>query len=517
VEGAKQDGSIAAEWLSWCERWRQQSTRRDPSSVFYVLLQVGRWLNVHHPEISHPEQFTYELAAELVSAILHWHVGEWGQRAGQSGEGGKPFRPQAKGRVLDGLRTFFRDCQEWEWIPVHLNPLRAFRTPSSLRRLMGPDPRIIDRDIWAKLVWAAMNIQEEDIPQAPQKRSGQYPLEMVRAVALVWCFAALRSDEIQRLRVGCIRFQQEDVVIAETGETLPKDTVCFLDIPVNKTTTAYTKPIHPLVGQRIKEWERVRPSEQPQALDEKTGETVHFLFSYRGRVMAHGYINTTLIPLLARKAGVSLEDSRGKISSHRARATIASLLYNSKEPLDALQIKEYLGHKYLTSTQSYLKVDPTKLASKVAKAGYLEQNLATIEVLLDQEAVLSGAAARGEVWKYYDLGHGFCTNDFWAACKHRMACARCPFYRPKTATMDQLIEGKANLVRMLEFVSLTEDEKVLVTEGVELHQALIEKLADTPTPAGPTPRELKATQPGGVKVIPLQEVRRKKGPNGLDI
>jgi hypothetical protein len=27
---------------------------------------------------------------------------------------------------------------------------------------------------------------------------------------------------------------------------------------------------------------------------------------------------------------------------------------------------------------------------------------------------------------------------------------------------------------MLEFVSLTEDEQVLVTEGIELHQALIE-------------------------------------------
>src|SRR5438270_12762606 len=100
------------------------------------------------------------------------------------------------------------------------------------------------------------------------------------------------------------------------------------------------------------------------------------------------------------------------------------MLYNAKEPLDILQLRDYLGHKHLASTQSYLKVDPTKLASQVTKAGYLEQNLATIEVLLDQEAVRSGAAARGEPWKYYDLGHGYCLNDFWAECKHRMACAR---------------------------------------------------------------------------------------------
>jgi hypothetical protein len=40
-----------------------------------------------------------------------------------------------------------------------------------------------------------------------------------------------------------------------------------------------------------------------------------------------------------------------------------------------------------------------------------------------------------------------------------MACARCPFYRPKDSLKEQLVEGKANLVHMLEFVSVTEDEK----------------------------------------------------------
>jgi len=137
-------------------------------------------------------------------------------------------------------------------------------------------------------------------------------------------------------------------------------------------------------------------------------------------------------------------------------------------------------------------------------------NLATIEVLLDQEAVLSGAASRGETWKYYDLGHGWCTNPFWASCAHRMACAKCPFYRPKDSLKDQLLEGKANLVRMLEFVQLTEDEKLLVTEGIELHQELIEQLADVPTPAGPTPRELSAYSEQEKKVIPLKSVQRPR-------
>jgi Phage integrase family len=182
---------------------------------------------------------------------------------------------------------------------------------------------------------------------------------------------------------------------------------------------------------------------------------------YRGEFL----LNTCLIPLLCKKAGIPEADSRGSITSHRARATISSMLYNAKEPLDIFQLQKYLGHKYLSSTQHYTQVDPTKLTSDVAKAGYLEQNLATIEVLLDQAAVRNGAVATGAVWKYYDLGHGFCTNDYWADCKHRMACARCPFYRPKESLQDQLVEGKANLVRMLEFVKLTDEERLLVTEG----------------------------------------------------
>jgi integrase len=503
------DGKISESWLRWCRRWREYSPIQEKGHTYYLLLKVGRWLTVNHPEVSGPTDFTYEIASAFVAAVMDMKVGEWisaGRRSHLPQERvGQPLRPNAKARLLKCLRAFLRDCQEWGWIPVRLNPSRALQAPRSLRNLIGPDPRAVERDRWAKVLWAAMNLEAEDLPGKVV-----YPLEMVRAIATVWCFAALRSDEIVRLRVGCVRWQYEEVMVPETGQVLPKDAVCFLDIPVSKTMTAYTKPVHPLVGKRINEWERLRPSEQPRHLDGKTSEPVHYLFSYRGVHISKGYINRCLIPQLCRKANIPEEDSRGAITSHRARATIASMLYNAKEPLDIFQLQKYLGHKHLSSTQHYLNVDPTKLASDVAKAGYLEQNLATIEVLLDQDAVMSGAAARGDGWKYYDLGHGWCTNPFWAECPHRMACARCPYYCPKDALKDQLVEGQAHLVRMLEFVSLTEDEKLLVSEGIELHQALIERLADVPTPAGPTPRELEASRKLGQKVIPLKSVQRSK-------
>ena len=50
-----------------------------------------------------------------------------------------------------------------------------------------------------------------------------------------------------------------------------------------------------------------------------------------------------------------------------------------------------------------------------------------------------------------------------------------------------------------------------MTEGVELHQQLLEKLADVPTPAGPTPRELEEQKFGGSSVIPLNTVQRRRG------
>lgn len=106
----------------------------------------------------------------------------------------------------------------------------------------------------------------------------------------------------------------------------------------------------------------------------------------------------------------------------------------------------------------------------------------TIEVLLDQDAIRSGAAITGKPWKYYDLGHGYCTYDFFDQCAHRMACAKCSFYRPKANTEGQLLEGKQNLQRMLQEIPLLEDERAAVEDGLEAMNKLLQRLATVPTP-----------------------------------
>jgi integrase len=172
--------------------------------------------------------------------------------------------------------------------------------------------------------------------------------------------------------------------VAGTGAALLKDAVCLLDVPVQKAGPAFTKPANRLVGEAIGAWERERP-EQPALLDPKTREPVHVLFAYRGRRLGEGFLNTTLIPALCRKAGVPECDARGAITGHRARSTIATQLFNAKEPLSLFELQAWPGHSSPQSTQHYARITPTRLAKAYADAGYLARNLRTIDVRIDRD------------------------------------------------------------------------------------------------------------------------------------
>jgi hypothetical protein len=81
-----------------------------------------------------------------------------------------------------------------------------------------------------------------------------------------------------------------------------------------------------------------------------------------------------------------------------------------------------------------------------------------VRVLIDHEAVLSGAARDGAPWKFYDLGHSYCTNAFWSTCPHRMACVGCSFNLPKTSAKAMAVEAMTSVTRLLEEVPLSPDE-----------------------------------------------------------
>ncbi len=134
-----------------------------------------------------------------------------------------------------------------------------------------------------------------------------------------------------------------------------------------------------------------------------------------------------------------------------------------------------------------------RLTAAYRKADYFARNVRTIQVLIDRETILSGAAADGEQpWKYYDLGEGYCTYDFFAKCPHRLACARCPFYLPKQSSAGQLLAVKDGVEQMLERLTLTDDERAALEGDRDALTVLANRLANVPTPAGPTPEQLGA-------------------------
>jgi integrase len=479
---------VPAEWLGWVKRWFATSTlaTRSRQATYFMLIKAGRWITLEAPGLADPRAWDRASAARWVARVDRLLVGEFSHAPNTDymrRRYGTTLSPRTKASHIWAMRRFFSDLHEWEWIDRRFDPRRAFEIPRSLRALIGPDPRVISDEIWAKLMWAGLNLQVEDLP-SHSTASGEpwYPLELVRAVAMLWLFAGLRTDEIYRLGVGAIRWQS-----GAASEEQPA--VCLLDVPVNKTGAAFTKPVDRLVGEAIEGWEAARPP-QPRFLDRKTGQPVDFLFAFRGARIGASYVNRVLLPMLSRKAGVPREDVRGTITGHRARATIASQLYNAKDPMSLFELQAWLGHSSPSSTQHYARITPTKLTKAYADAGYFARNVRTIELLLDRDAITNGNAGNGGPFEFYDLGHGYCSYSFFEQCPHRMACARCDFYLPKLSSESQLLEAKDGIQRMLVEIPLTDDERAAVESDEHAVVRLIDLLADVATPAGPTPREI---------------------------
>ncbi len=317
---------VPAEWARLVRYWHDTATLspRCRLRMYYQLLSVGRWLQATRPRIESPAQWTRAVAAEAIVMCVNLKCCEWAldSTARRFPDSGKLMSARTRVGVIYAMRTFFRDLQYWEAIPRSFDPHIAFRPPRSLQSLIGFDPQVLPDDVWAKLIWAGLNLTAADLSAQGRPRDGEshyYPLSLVRELSVAWLFSGLRWDEIRRLRMGCVRWQ----------ENAPGERVCLLSIPVNKTSTAFSKPVDTIVGEMIEAWERERP-EQVKLIDSKTGELVDYLFAYRSKSLGYQYLNKVLIPSLSAKAGVPNQDVRGRITSHRARSTIATQLFNAR-------------------------------------------------------------------------------------------------------------------------------------------------------------------------------------------
>jgi hypothetical protein len=177
---------LPAPWAELVERWYATSplTPKIRRGYRSVLAKIGRWLAAEHPGITEPAQWTRQTCASWVAAVDRMAVGEfsqWTHGMRSQDRLGKPITPETKSGYLKVPRAFFRDLHEWEWIPRRFDPAHALRTPRSVRALMGPDPRVIADDIWAKLLWAGLNAEPADLPTADGRT---YPVELIRAITL---------------------------------------------------------------------------------------------------------------------------------------------------------------------------------------------------------------------------------------------------------------------------------------------------------------------------------------------
>jgi hypothetical protein len=154
------------------------------------------------------------------------------------------------------------------------------------------------------------------------------------------------------------------------------------------------------------------------------------------------------------------------------------------------ELQAWLGHQSPATTQHYVLTSPTKLAQAYKDAGYFSRNVRAIEVLIDQGAVTGGAAASGSPWRYYDLGHGWCSYEFFDQCPHRMACARCDFYVPKESDHGLWLQTRDGLLQMLQEIPLSDEERAAVDGDVQALDRLLERLKEVPTPGECQKRDL---------------------------
>ena len=461
---ATTDG-ISWEWLAAFESWRATSTSSEShkNSVEWAVQKVGRWLNIHFPAVKRPEDWTPAINTKFLAAVHEMKYGDYVSDESKLTESklGQPLSARTKASLIDNLRLFFAGLQRKK-LATHLqiDPNFDLETPKSIKNLFGPNPRDIEKDIWLRIVWASLNLTDEDC------KPHLFPLELIRALAVVWTHCGLRSDELIRLTVGCItpvrpakRSERQELGLLDLG-TL----VCELRVPAHKTGPSFLKAVPKVVEKAICAWEAVR-GENPKDLDNKTGKYIDYLFVHRRMKISKGFLNKVLIPLLCKKAGVENFDHRGRFTSHRGRSSIATALYNSDVGMSLDELRRWLGHKSLDSTRNYVRHCDRRLAEKFARASAPSQ---LSNILTNQEKqqleVYSGAMQESRV----ELEDGwYCTNPLYEQCANKDACAGCMFHAKETPA-DEVAKVSGVLLSLSRSDKLSDTEREAVKHSLAL-------------------------------------------------
>ena len=447
---------MAPEWYAWCSAWYDRAvdlTPRIRQGYMFLLLVVGRWLKLHFPEVCTPEQWTEDLALHFRSDLCSWTIGQyaspWGRQVLESqGKLNDPLGPGGIVHYLVALRRFFTDLmkrphsthgERARRITLDFLPQETLAAPTQIKRAQESiAPRDIDLRVWARLAIAAATLSESDLPAGVR-----YPLSFYRALGLIWVTTARRPNEIARLRLECLRLDWDEAMLNEDGlpveRLAPPDVdqqhmmavqnetiaqIFYLHIPSGKNRGPFWIWIPGYVAEAITAWKRERPPHQRQILDRKDREEVDYLFCYKDSRVGSTFLNASLIPVLCAKAGVDIQDAKGRITGHRGRSTRLTLLRRNGVGLDDLA--EYAGHADGRTIRRYARQDPLQLHRIIRDADDVSR---VIEGVVDVLAATQGwPALRWFIGYDADGEPQYCANQVYHTCPHRLDCAKCGMF-----------------------------------------------------------------------------------------
>ena len=498
---------MAQEWYNWCMAWYQNAVDLSPKqqqSYTLRLLAIGRWLYHHAPEIREPEQWTEDIALHFRNDVCSWTIGQYGSERGKhihqlKGALGHPMKAQSIEGYLNTLRRFLTDLMKWSLsvggapakkIRLDFAPREVLSTPKSIRQALDvAEPRDIDLHVWARLVIAAATLSQSDLPSP-----AWYPLNLYRALGLLWVTSARRPNEIVRLRIDCIREEWSPEMRDDEGHPLENMNLLsenkssteqsdaqlfYLYVPTGKSRGAFWIWIPDYVVQAIQMWKNERPPHQRKILDQKDREYVDYLFCYRDAQVGDEFLNRTIIPTLCKKAGVDIQDAKGRISGHRGRSTRLTLLRRNGVSLDDLA--EYAGHTNTKTIRRYARHHPLQLHRIIRDADDLSR---IIEGVVDVQAAAQGLPAlRWFIGYDADGVPQYCANQVYHTCPHRLDCQKCGMFIGGEKA--KLLHEGENTLPISSKVPMTPIETCVVNGdegGAKVCQAALQEI---PTPETP--------------------------------
>jgi integrase len=502
TETAIDHNGMSQEWFAWCQAWYERDVHLAPrirKDYMFRLLAIGRWLQQNVPQVQIPEQWTEDLALAFRSDLCSWKNGQYSSERGRhlleiKGQLGHPLGAEATLRFLTILKRFLIDLvrlphsvhgEAARRITLDFYPKDVLTYPNHLKRAADMvNPRDIDLKVWAKLTIAAATLSESDL-----SRSGtRYPLSFFRALSLLWVTSARRPNEIMRLRLDCAREDWEPTMLDEENEPvehLPQEIneseadlkqlkICYLHIPSSKYSGPFWIWIPDYVVDAINVWKQERPPNQRKHFDRKDHAEVDYLFCNQNVPLGRGFINRVLIPTLCAKAGVDIEDAKGKITGHRGRSTRLTLLRSQGVSLDDLA--EYAGHTNTKTIRRYARQHPLQLHRIIKAADDLSR---VIEGIVDVQAAAQGLPAlRWFIGYDADGDPMYCGNQVYHTCPHRLDCVKCGMFIGGEKA--KLLHEGENTLPVTSNVPMTPVEKCEVEgdqEGAEVCRAALQQEA----------------------------------------